>query len=165
MARRVFFSFHFGNDAWRVAQIKNIGALDRNAPVTVNEWEEVKKGGERAIKKWIDDNMFGRSCVVVLIGSETYARPWVLYELQKAWNDGKGIVGIHIHNLLNQNQETSLEGPNPLDYVHNGTTPLSRIFKTYRTRATISTSVYAQISNNIDTWVEDAIEIRNQYQK
>lgn len=27
MARRVFFSFHFDNDFWRVQQVRNINAL------------------------------------------------------------------------------------------------------------------------------------------
>ena len=165
MARRVFFSFHFGNDAWRVAKIKNIGALERNTPVAVNEWEAVKRGGDRAVKKWIDENMHMRSCAVALIGSETYSRRWVLYELQKAWNDGKGIVGIHIHNLLNHQHLPSTKGPTPLDYVYNGSTPLSRIFKSYSPRATVSPNVYAHISENIDSWVEEAIEIRSRYQK
>lgn len=54
---------------------------------------------KRAIKKWINDNMDYRSCVVVLVGEETANRYWVKYEIKKAWNDGKGLLGIYIHNL------------------------------------------------------------------
>ena len=28
MKRQVFFSFHFGNDVWRVGQIRNIGTIE-----------------------------------------------------------------------------------------------------------------------------------------
>lgn len=43
MKRQVFYSFHYGNDVMRVAQIRNIGALEDNKPVSENTWEEVKK--------------------------------------------------------------------------------------------------------------------------
>lgn len=55
MARRVFFSFHFAKDAWRAAQVRNMGVVEGNKPLSDNEWEKVKKGGEQAIKKWINE--------------------------------------------------------------------------------------------------------------
>ena len=95
---QVFYSFHFDNDVFRVQQIRNIGVIDGNEPVSKNDWEQARKtpGG---IERWIDDNMKYKSCVVVLIGSETHLRPWVQYEIAKGWNDGKGILGINIHSL------------------------------------------------------------------
>ena len=69
--RRVFYSFHYKNDVRRVAQIRNIGAIEDNKPVSENAWEEVKKKGDAAIEKWIDDNMKNRSCVIVLVGEKT----------------------------------------------------------------------------------------------
>ena len=89
--RRVFYSFHYDNDVFRVQQIRNMGALEGDEPVSKNDWETVKKGGNKAIEKWIDDNMFGKSCVVVLVGEDTHKRPWVKHEIVKAWNDGKGL--------------------------------------------------------------------------
>jgi hypothetical protein len=83
--RQVFYSFHFDNDFFRVRQIRNIGALEDNEPVSANEWEKIKTDGDKAIEKWIDDTMKKRSCVVVLIGTEKVQRPWVKYEIQKAW--------------------------------------------------------------------------------
>ena len=73
--RQIFYSFHFENDVFRVQQIRNMGALEDNKPVSHNDWETVKRGGDNAIEKWINDNMNYRSCVVVLIGGETYKRP------------------------------------------------------------------------------------------
>ena len=63
--RQIFYSFHYDNDVFRVAQIRSIGALEDNKPVSANDWEKVKQGGDKAIEKWIDDNMNYRSCVVV----------------------------------------------------------------------------------------------------
>jgi hypothetical protein len=37
MARHVFFSFHFNNDAWRAPQVRNSGVIDGNHPVRDNE--------------------------------------------------------------------------------------------------------------------------------
>ena len=55
--RQIFYSFHYKNDVFRVQQIRNMGVLDGNEPVSANDWETVKKGGDKAIIKWIDDNM------------------------------------------------------------------------------------------------------------
>lgn len=32
MARRVFYSFHYVPDNWRVSQVRNIGAIEDNKP-------------------------------------------------------------------------------------------------------------------------------------
>lgn len=66
--RQIFYSFHYANDVMRVQQIRNIGALEDNKPVAPNVWEEVRRRGDAGIKRWIDDNMAYRSCVVVLVG-------------------------------------------------------------------------------------------------
>ena len=36
--RQIFYSFHYDNDVFRVQQIRNIGALEDNKPVSVNDW-------------------------------------------------------------------------------------------------------------------------------
>jgi MTH538 TIR-like domain (DUF1863) len=162
MARKVFFSFHFNNDAWRASQVRNMGVLEGNQPVSDNDWEKVKKGGDAAIEKWIDDQMSGKSCAVVLVGSETAGRKWVIREIVKAWDKSKGVVGIRIHNLKDNDQKTSYAGLNPFDKVKHGDTGkmLSSIVKLYDPSGGDSNSVYATIKNNIDGWVEEAIKIR-----
>ena len=89
--RQVFYSFHFANDSWRAGQVKNMGVVEGNPPVSSNEWEEVKRKGENAIKNWINTTMYYRSCVIVLIGSETASRKWCNYEIKHAWEEGKVI--------------------------------------------------------------------------
>ena len=96
---KFFYSFHYGNDVRRAAQIRNIGVIEGNAPVSENDWEEVKRGGDEAIKKWIDKNMDNRTCLIVLVGSDTANRPWVKYEIEHAWKRKMGIFGIFINNI------------------------------------------------------------------
>ena len=67
--RSVFYSFHFDNDVMRTQQVRNIGALDLDEPVSATAWETVKSGGFKAVQNWIDANMNRRHCVIVLIGS------------------------------------------------------------------------------------------------
>ncbi len=69
--RRVFYSFHYADDVMRASQIRQIGALEGNEPVSDNDWEAVKKKGKDSIERWIEKSMEGRSCLVVLVGEET----------------------------------------------------------------------------------------------
>ena len=121
--RKVFFSFHFADDAWRAAQVRNIGKIyhEVNEPATDNDWETVKRNGDRAIQNWIENQLHGRTCTVVLIGRETHSRKWVRYEVERSWDLGKGVVGICIHSLEDQRGRTSLPGKNfmpaPIRYI------------------------------------------------
>src|SRR5436305_6685356 len=99
MARKCFYSFHYAPDSWRASKVRNIGAIDGSQTVSDNKWEEVTKGGDAAIEKWIADQMHGRSSTIVLIGSGTAGRKWINHEIIKTWNDSKGIFGIYIHNI------------------------------------------------------------------
>jgi hypothetical protein len=101
MARKVFFSFNFKEDHWRAATVRGIGSVEGNAELSDNDWEAVKKKGDAAVENWIDGQMQGKSCVVVLVGANTANRPWIDYEIKQAWKLKKGLVGIRIHRLLN----------------------------------------------------------------
>ena len=155
--RQIFYSFHFKNDVMRVQQIRNIGALEDNKPVSTNDWEEVKKKGDDAIKKWINENMSYRSCVVVLIGEETSKRPWVQYEIRKAWEDGKGLLGVYIHNLKDPNSGTCNKGNNPFELFSfknkNGN------LVTIPCKNPSSSDAYNDIKNNLEDWIEEAIQL------
>lgn len=162
MARRVFFSFHFDNDFWRTQQIRNIGALDGQVFYTANEWEEVKRKGDAAIERWIADNMAGKSCVIVLVGAMTAQRPWVIHEISKGWNDGRGVLAIRIDRLLGTDQRPTTPGSNPLSKVtfagRSGT--LADVAPLKVPGGFDSKAVYKTISDNIEAWIEEAIAIR-----
>lgn len=164
MARRVFYSFHYVKDNWRASQVRNIGVIEGNEPVKDNDWETVKRGGDKAIEKWINDQLNGRSCTIVLIGSETAGRKWIKYEIEKSWNDGKGLFGIYIHNLKDKDGKQSSKGKNPFDDFTMNNDPskkLSSIVKVYDPSGATSNDVYDYIKNNIEKWVEYAINQRS----
>lgn len=163
MPKKVFFSFHYQPDCFRVAQIRNSGMIEGNRAASDNDWETIKKGGDAAIQRWIDGQLAGRSCTVVLIGTNTASRQWVKYEIAKSWNDGKGVVGIHIHNLKDIHGYRSPKGANPFtQFTMNGYAhrTLATVVKTYDPPGIDSKMVYAAIRVNLAFWIEQAIQIR-----
>jgi hypothetical protein len=162
VARRIFYSFHYDADRDRVAQVRNMGVVEGSPIASDNEWEQIKRGGDRAIQGWIDSQMKGTACCVVLIGRETANREWVNYEISEAWNQGKGVVGVHIYELKDLKGQKSSKGRNPLDYVtfKTGGRALSSVAKTYDPPQVDSKEVYAHIKQNLPSWIEEAIRIR-----
>jgi hypothetical protein len=157
MARRVFFSFHYEQDIWRVSQIRNSGIVlapgDTTAGFIDNaEWESIERQGDAGIQRWIDAQLNGTSVTVVLIGSETAQRRWVNYEIIASIKRGNGLLGVYINEVKNQWQQPSPRGPNPFDYIgwNNGQgEPISRTYPTYDWLAGNGRA-------NLSTWVEAA---------
>ena len=162
--RQVFFSFHFARDAWRAGQVRNIRDLDGNTPVSDNDWEQVKRGGDAAIQTWIENQLKYKSCTIVLIGTETASRPWVNYEIKRSWELGKGVVGIYGHNLQDHMCTQSPKGPNPFANFNLNGVPFDKIVPVYCVEDwEQSTEVYKKIATNIGSWVDNAIRIRQLY--
>ena len=160
MARRVFFSFHYDEDIWRVNQIRHVGVTRdwEAAPfLDAASWEAVKRKGEAAVTSWIDRQLDGTGVTVVLIGSQTADRKFVNYEIQESHRRGNGLLGIHIHGLKNQSQQTSSKGRNPFanfTIQENGLfgpykRPLSDIYQTYDW-------IWDNGYQNIANWIETA---------
>lgn len=161
MARKAFYSFHYLRDGWRASKVRNIGVVERNPPVSDNKWEEVKRGGDAGIRRWIDEQLDNRTCTIVLSGAETVHRRWVKYEIEKSWSSGKGIFGSRIHKILDHNQETSPAGANPFDSISlTDGRRLSSLVKVYDPPYLSSPDVYAHISQNLAGWIETAIASR-----
>ena len=145
--------------------VRNIGTIAGNKLATDNAWETIKRGGDTAIKRWINDQMRYRSCTVVLVGSNTANREWINYEIKKSWNDGMGVVGIYIHGLKYSEGDVSKMGKNPFDDIAYGNTGkrLSGIVKCYVPKGKNSKEKYAWISKHLSNAVEEAIRIRKKY--
>lgn len=158
--KQIFYSFHFDNDVMRVQQIRNIGALEDNKPVSVNEWEQIRRSGDAAIERWIDENMKYKNCVVVLVGEETAGRKWVKHEIKKAWNDGRGLVGIYIHNIKCPRNGLGRQGQNPFDQFTVGGKSLSSIVRCYNPG---SYDAYGDIKRSLEGLVDEAIRIRSNH--
>jgi hypothetical protein len=154
----VFYSFHFDNDVMRVQQVRNIGVIEGNQPASPNDWEEIKRKGKAAVQNWIDENMKYKRCVIVLVGSETTNREWVRYEIEKAWNDGKALFGIYIHNLKCPRTGTCKKGINPFDtFTFNDGSKLSSVINCYDPNPMYA---YTDIASNMESWINTAISQR-----
>lgn len=160
MARKSFLSFHFANDSWRVSQIKNIGAIDEQPILASNKWEEIKKKGDEAIKEWIESNMKGRECLIVLVGTKTSGRRWVKYEIKRACEKGIGVFAVYIQNLKDADGNQAQKGTNPFDGITFGGYSITSFAKTYDPPFSTSTKVYEYITDNISDWIETAIRLR-----
>src|SRR5690349_9955563 len=104
MARRVFFSFHYQDDIWRVSQIRNSRVTknwEANTFLDAASWESVRRKGDAAVKAWIGRQLDGTGVTVVLIGAQTADRRYVQYEIEESRRRGNGLLGIHIHRLNN----------------------------------------------------------------
>ncbi|MFF3864166.1 TIR domain-containing protein [Micromonospora sp. NPDC001898] len=165
MARKVFYSFHYKQDSHRVSQVRNIGTVEKTTPLlTGNQWEEIKRKGDSAIQNWIDGQISGKSCTVVLIGQYTASRRWVNYEIEKSWFDGKAVLGVYIHRLKDLGGRESGQGNNPFDNFTLNSRSLASVVKAYNPSGWDSKAVYANIANNLADWVEEAISIRSRNQ-
>ena len=160
--RRVFYSFHYAQDAWRAGQVRKMGVVEGNPPATGNDWESIKERPS-AIKAWIDRQLHGRSCAVVLVGSDTARRKWINYEIMKAWQEQKGVVGIHIHGLHDQKCRTSLKGRNPFDTIPIDGKAMSSIVRCYDPLGWHSKARYDWIRTHLAYMIEEAIGIRGRY--
>jgi len=165
MARRVFYSFHYKPDSSRASLVRNIGVVEGNTPAIDNDWETITKGGDDAIKRWINGQLDGRSCTVVLIGENTAGRKWIKYEIEKSWNDSKGLLGVYIHNLKDLSGAQARKGSNPFEdfTMKRDGAKLSTMVKTYDPPYSESKAVYNHISQNLASWIEDAVRTRQNY--
>lgn len=120
MARRVFFSFHYqdvidfrANVVRNHKTTKHEGAGYFDASI----WEETKKESDLALKRLINGELSNTSVTAVLIGSETYSRRWVRYEIMKSLKKGNQLLGIHINSIRGKDEKTKSLGPNPFEYL------------------------------------------------
>ncbi len=74
MSRHVFYSLHYDADRSRVELIRNLARLQANPEAKPNEWATITRSGDFAIKRWLEQQLRGRSCMIVLIGAETASR-------------------------------------------------------------------------------------------
>lgn len=164
MSKRVFYSFHYKPDVMRVAQIRNIGTIEGNRAATDNTWELVKSGKELSIKRWISEQMRGKSCTIVLVGENTANRKWINHEIIESWDKGMGVVGIRIHGIKSTDGTTTKMGANPFDFVTHVKTgrKLSSIVKCYNPEGSTSKEKYAWIAKHVANAVAEAVQIRKE---
>ncbi len=123
MARRVFFSFHYQRDIWRVNQIRSIPNVTGCTAAGFQDasiWEEAKKKGDAAIKALINKGLENTSVTVVCVGCKTAGRKYINYEINQSIARGNGIVAVQIHHLKNKDGDVDLAGAIPPKIQANG---------------------------------------------
>jgi hypothetical protein len=122
LANRVFFAFHYQDVIdFRANVVRNhwLTKPDREAAgfYDASIWETARKQGDIALKRLINGGLENTSYTCVLIGSSTYSRPWVRYEILNSFKRGNHLFGVHINSIKGKDGLTKLSGPNPLHYV------------------------------------------------
>ncbi len=118
MAKKVFFSFHYKDviefranvvrNHWRLKlDRESAGYFDKSV------WESAKGETDLGLKRLINGALAGCSTTCVLIGSDTWARRWVQYEIMKSFKDGKKILGVHINSIRCKDGQAKAKGANP----------------------------------------------------
>lgn len=159
MVRRVFFSFHYANDIYRVHQVRNNWLMKRGTSGPWFEdgslWEKAATQDDYLLRRMIDHALNATSVTVVLIGTETANRKYVTYEIEQSLMRGHGLLGVYIHQLRDANGNTANKGLNPLDRLSIPGTcrALSTMFDTYDW---VDDDGY----NNLGRWVEAAARLR-----
>jgi len=161
MARKVFFSFHYQNDIFRVNTVRNhfltkSGYTD-SGYFDSSLWETAKSKSPECLKRMINDGLEGTTVTAILIGTETASRPWVKYEIEQSIKRGNALLGIYIHNITClKTRSTTSQGRNLLN---NFVCQNPRIKSTsgkcsefYQSYDWVNDGGY----NNFITWVETA---------
>jgi hypothetical protein len=125
MARKVFFSFKY-DDVHRAMNVRNsnvIGGVMKSGFVDKAEFEKVEREGNRAIQSWIDNQLYGTSVTVVLVGTNTNKSKWVKYEIEQSIARGNGLLTIDISKIADMQGITtdccSLRVPGYMHYYWN----------------------------------------------
>jgi len=121
MPRSVYFSFHYqdvidfrANVVRNSGKFRQKGAKFRDSSI----WEEFEEKQIKKIKSLIDNELKGLSVTCVLIGSDTYSRRFVRYELIKSFEMKKGQVGVGINWIKGKDGTTKFwPGENPFNYL------------------------------------------------
>ena len=119
MAKRVYFAFHYQDVIdFRANVVRNhklTTGIEASGYYDHSIWEETKKTGAAAMKKMIDDELQNTSVTAVLVGSHTWYRRWVRYEIMKSVERGNRVLGIHINSIPGKDQKTKALGPDPFN--------------------------------------------------
>lgn len=120
MAKRVFFSFHYQDVIdFRVNVVRNHKLTKGNNAgyFDASIWEDAKKTSDLALKRLINSELLNTSVTCVLVGTHTFERRWVDYEIMKSLEKGNEILAIHINSIEGKDGKTKAKGNNPLYYL------------------------------------------------
>jgi hypothetical protein len=150
MSRHVFYSLHYEKDRARVELVRKLAGLVPNLESKPQEWATLQRTGDFAIKRWFEQQVRGRSCTIVLIGAETASRKWVRYEIERSWQLGLGLLGVHVHRLKDEHGQQTSKGEDPFEHAGLG----AHAIRSYDPPEEDSKLAYRYIADNLAKWVE-----------
>jgi MTH538 TIR-like domain (DUF1863) len=143
LKRKAYFAFHY-DDIMRVNVVRNAWKITHpDSPLMrsfqdSSLWEAKKLEGDEALKRLIREGVEYTSAVCVLVGSETWQRRWVKYEIARSVIDGRGLLAVHINGLNHhQHRVPHALGINPLHVLGIGKSPSGQ-FYLYEMREVVS---------------------------
>jgi hypothetical protein len=123
LKRKVYFAFHF-DDIMRVNNVRQAWRIEHpDAPqmrsfYDSSLWESRQLESPESLKSLICDGVERTSAVCVLVGSNTWSRRWVRYEIARAVIDGRGLLAVHLNNLRHHiTKLPDICGANPLGCI------------------------------------------------
>jgi hypothetical protein len=158
--RHIFYSLHHEADRSRAELVRNIKGLTPNVDAKDAEWATIQRTGDFAFKRWFEQQARGRSCTIVLIGTETATRPAVLHEIRRSWELRMGLLGVHIHALRDAKGLQGNKGKNPFVQPESGLDEQAARSHVYDPPETDSKLAYRFIADNLAKWVEQAVAAR-----
>jgi hypothetical protein len=121
MAKRVYFGFDYEDVSdFRANVVRKhnfTGGVEKAGYLDASIWEEAKKKDPTALKRLINAELENTSTTAILIGSGTWERRWVRYEIMKSIERGNRVIGVHINSIRGKDQATKALGPNPFDFL------------------------------------------------
>lgn len=100
MSNNIFIS-HYGKDDEHVqslkARLKASGYDVRNFSVDSTNHKDGRKPSKEVIERLLRMRISWSSTFICLIGPKTHTRGWVDYEITKAVEQGKRIIGVYTH--------------------------------------------------------------------
>jgi MTH538 TIR-like domain (DUF1863) len=119
MAKRVYFAFHYQDvidfRANVVRKHNFLGGVESAGYYDHSIWEEARNTSPLALKRLINAELENTSVTAILIGTGTWARRWVRYEIMKSIERGNRVIGIHINSIAGKDRLTKPLGINPFD--------------------------------------------------
>ena len=120
MPRKTFFSFHYKSDVSRAQIVKKSWMTKSNREEAgffdSSVFEASQRTSPDALKRFLIDGLHGTSVTCVLVGAETYLRPWVRFEIVRSFYRGNGLLAINIGGLTSFGEKTT-QGPNPFNHL------------------------------------------------
>lgn len=121
MAPRVYFCFHYEDvETFRANVVRNHDLTKETGQAgffDASIWEDAELHGADAVKSLINRSLENTSVTCALIGSETWKRRWVRYEILKSYDRGNKLFGVHINGVKDKYQQTYAQGKNPFAYL------------------------------------------------